>query len=100
MFSIDLLKKIIPINELYKKIFHIHYIEYEKGGYQTEHIHKPDDYSFVLYLNNSDGDTVLKDPINKQFSPKKGKIIVFNGKILHYAKPSFEGKRVLVGAIK
>ena len=52
MFSHDLLKKIVPINELHKKIFHIHYIQYNRGGHQTEHLHEPDDYSFILYLNS------------------------------------------------
>ena len=99
LFSEEILKKIVPINELYKKIFHIHYIKYNEGGHQIEHFHPPDDYSFILYLNNSDGDTVLKNPVNKKFSPKKGKVIVFNGKILHYAEPSFKGKKILVGAI-
>ena len=100
LFPDNILKKIIPINELHKKIFHIHYIKYSKGGYQKEHFHQPDNYSFILYLNNSDGDTVLENPVNKKFSPRKGKIIVFSGKILHYGKPSFKNKKILVGAIK
>ena len=100
LFSDNIIKKIVPINKLCERIFHIHYIEYYKGGHQTEHFHKPDNYSFILYLNNSDGDTVLKDPVNKKFSPKKGKVIVFDGKILHYGKPSFKNKKILVGAIK
>ena len=100
LFDNAILKKIIPINQLHEKIIHLHYIQYGKGGYQEEHLHKPDDYSFILYLNNSDGDTVIKHPINKKFTPQKGKIVVFNGKILHYAEPSFKGKKVLVGAIK
>ena len=76
------------------------YIKYNEGGHQKEHFHQTDDYSFILYLNNSDGDTVLKDPVHKKFSPEKGKIVVFNGKILHYGEPSFKGKKILVGAIK
>ncbi len=100
LFDTTILKKIIPINQLHEKIIHLHYIQYNKGGYQEEHLHKPDDYSFILYLNNSDGDTVVKHPINKKFAPKKGKVIVFSGKILHYAEPSFKGKKILVGAIK
>jgi len=100
LFSKDILKKIVTINDLYKKIFWVHFIKYKKGGYQTEHLHPLDSYSFILYLNDSDGDTVLKDPVNKNFSPKKGKIIIFSGNILHYAKPSFKGKKILVGAIK
>jgi len=100
LFSKKIFKKIVPINELCERIFHISYIKYNKGGYQREHFHQPDDYSFILYLNNSDGDTVLKDPINKKFSPKKGKVVVFNGKILNYGEPSFKEKKILVGAIK
>jgi len=100
LFSDKILKKIIPINNLHKRIFHIHYIKYNKGGYQTEHFHENDEYSFILYLNDSDGNTVLRNPVNKKFTPKKGKIIVFNGKIVHYGEPSFKGKIVLVGSIK
>ena len=100
LFSNNILEKMIPINKLHKKIFHIHYIKYEKGGYQMEHFHKPDKYSFILYLNNSDGNTVLKDPVNETFCPEKGKIVVFSGKILHYGEPSFKDKEILVGAIK
>tara|TARA_R110000803_G_scaffold170230_2_gene233254 strand:- start:890 stop:1999 length:1110 start_codon:yes stop_codon:yes gene_type:complete len=99
LFPKKLLKKIIPINKLYKRIFHIHYIKYNKGGYQKEHFHPSDDYSFILYLNNSDGNTVLKNPVNKKFSPKKGKIVIFNGKIVHCGEPSFKEKKILVGAI-
>jgi|TARA_R100001086_G_C11716993_1_gene225817 hypothetical protein len=100
LFNLNILKKIVPVNNLHEKIFHLHYIKYGKGGWQKEHFHEPDDLSFILYLNNSDGDTVLKYPVNKRFTPKKGKIIVFSGKISHYAEPSFKGKKVLVGAIK
>ena len=99
-FSNNILKKIVPKDELYKKIFHIHYIKYQEGGYQEEHLHQPDEYSFILYLNNADGDTFLKEPINKKITPEKGKVIVFNAKILHYALPSYKQKQVLVGAIK
>ena len=100
LFNFNLLKKIIPVNEMYKNVFHIHYIKYDKGGYQGEHTHPPDDYSFILYLNDADGYTYLKEPVNKKFIPEKGKIIVFDAKILHYAVPSYEKKEVLVGAVK
>jgi len=100
LFSDKILKKIVLINNLHKLIFHIHYIKYNRGGYQTEHIHENDEYSFILYLNDSDGNTVLGNPVNKKFSPKKGKIIIFSGKIVHYSEPSFKEKTVLVGAMK
>ena len=38
---------------------------------------------FILYLNNADGDTVLKEPINKKITPEKGKVIVFDGTTCH-----------------
>ena len=75
-----------------------------KNGYQTsnivEHDHKKTEkYSFILYLNNSDGDTVFKEPVNKKITPKLGKLIFFDSDISHRAEISNEGKQVLVGAI-
>ena len=100
LFDENLLKKILPIKNYYKEIFHIHYIEYLSGGYQDEHHHeKTEKYSFILYLNDSDGETFFKDPINKKITPKKGKLIFFNSNIFHGGEKSFKGKRVLVGAV-
>ena len=101
LFDKNLLKKILPIKEISDGIFHIHYIKYYQGGLQKEHDHvKTEQYSFIVYLNNADdGCTVLKDPINKKIFPQKGKVIVFDAKILHYAEKSSGGKEVIVGAI-
>jgi len=99
-FNRSLLKKIIPFNKLLKKIFYLHYIKYQKGGYQKEHCHPDDLYSFIVYLNDSDGFTYFKKPINKKVFPRKGKTLVFDGKIVHYANKSLNEKQVLVGAIK
>ena len=82
------------------EIFWLHYIKYNKGGYQKQHNHPDEKYSFILYLNNADGDTVFKEPMNIKITPEKGKVIIFDAKILHYAEPSFKEKKVLVGAIK
>ena len=38
-FSEDLLKKWLPIKNLWKDIWHIHYIKYSSGGYQAPHNH-------------------------------------------------------------
>jgi|TARA_R110002012_G_scaffold299716_1_gene498947 hypothetical protein len=101
LFSKNILKKILPINDFYKKIFWIHYIKYNKNGYQTEHNHsKTEKYSFILYLNDSDGDTIFKEPINKRVIPKLGKLIFFNSCVLHRAEMSNEGKKILVGAVE
>ena len=101
LFDENLLKKILPIKNYYKEVFHIHYIYYLSGGYQDEHHHeKTEKYSFILYLNNSDGKTFFKKPINKKITPKKGKLIFFNSSIPHGGEKSFKGKKVLVGAVK
>lgn len=100
IFNEDILKKILPFDNFYKKIFWMHYIKYHKNGYQVEHNHKKTEkYSFILYLNDSDGDTIFKGPINKKITPELGKLIFFDSNILHRAEISNKGKQVLVGAI-
>ena len=100
LFNEELLQKILPIKNYYKEIFHIHYINYLSGGYQREHHHKTTEkYSFILYLNDSDGKTFFKEPINKKITPKKGKLIFFNSSIFHGGEKSFKNKKVLVGAV-
>ena len=60
LFEQKTLKKIIPIQNLSENIFYLHHIKYNKGGSQERHDHPRDQYSFILYLNDADGDTVLK----------------------------------------
>tara|TARA_Y100001951_G_C11092813_1_gene157677 strand:- start:92 stop:541 length:450 start_codon:yes stop_codon:yes gene_type:complete len=101
LFNKNLLKKILPLDDFYKEIFHIHYIEYFLNGYQEEHHHKrTEKYSFILYLNNSDGDTVFKEPINKRITPELGKLIFFNSEVLHRGERSSTNKKILVGAVE
>jgi hypothetical protein len=99
LFSENLLKEIVPVNNLYKDIFHIHYISYNKGGFQKLHNHiRTEKLSFILYLNDSDGNTVFSD-ILKEAIPSKGKLIVFSSNLMHYSKPSYKNKKIIVGAI-
>tara|TARA_R100000988_G_C3910861_1_gene121961 strand:+ start:28 stop:492 length:465 start_codon:yes stop_codon:yes gene_type:complete len=80
-------------------LFHIHLIEYNQAGAQTAHDHKEtEDYSFILYLNDSDGNTVLEN--YGEITPEKGKLIFFDSDITHYGKPSMKGKKIAVGALK
>ena len=80
-------------------LFHMHLIEYYNQGEQLPHDHKDtEDYSFVLYLNDSDGNTVF-DNIG-EISPKKGKLVFFKSDLTHSGKPSFQGKKIAVGALK
>ena len=82
-------------------ISHMHLIHYYKRGRQKAHAHPDKEKcSFILYLNNSDGDTVFmfKDRVIME-KPTKGKIIFFTPQIPHKAKISYKNKRILVGAI-
>ena len=83
-------------------IDHIHLIQYYKGGLQNAHDHfATEDYSFILYLNDADGDTkfhVRDEIINSR--PEKGKLLIFDSFIWHSGEVSNEGKRVAVGALR
>ena len=80
-------------------LFHMHMIDYDKNGEQLPHDHKKsEDYSFILYLNDSDGNTVFENI--GEIKPKKGKLVFFESHLLHYARPSVRNKKVAVGALK
>jgi hypothetical protein len=100
-FTEEIKLKILNNYNLLGTIKHVHFIEYFNDGFQKEHNHqKTERDSFILYLNDSDGDTVFK--LNNEeikVKPEKGKIVFFDSKIFHYALPSFLNKKVMVGAI-
>ena len=101
LFPDKILKDILFFNDFDKKLFHLHYIEYDKGGYQKVHNHKKTEkFSFILYLNDSDGNTIFCDPYNISIKPKKGMLVVFSSDIMHYSLKSFKNKKILVGAIE
>lgn len=100
-FTEEIKLKILNNYDLSKIIKHIHFIEYFNGGFQKEHNHeRTEKDSFILYLNDSDGDTVFKLKNEEvRVNPEKGKIIFFDAKIFHYATQSFWNKKIMVGAI-
>lgn len=99
-FNQKLLKEILPIEGFHKKIFHLHYIKYKENGFQHTHNHeKTEKYSFILYLNDSDGDTLFGKPINRRIMPEARKLIFFDSSILHRAEMSYKGKEILVGGV-
>jgi hypothetical protein len=80
-------------------LFHIHLIEYFTNGHQSGHNHETtEDYSFILYLNDSDGNTVFEEL--GEIKPKKGRLIFFKSDLWHYGRPSTMNKKVAVGALK
>ena len=89
-------------------LFHLHLIEYFEGGSQRLHDHWKTEYnSFILHLNDADGDTSFlftdysdRQNRNLDCKPREGKIYYFHGHTLHQGKPSFTGKKVLVGALQ
>mgnify|MGYP003624663283 FL=1 len=96
-FNEDLKKDILDNQCLYQDIFHLHYIEYGKLGFQKEHHHSSsEEYSFILYLNDSVGDTIFP---HTRISPEKGLLVIFDSSLLHRAEESVN-KKILVGAIK
>ena len=88
-------------NDFNEKLFHLHFIEYNKGGFQKIHNHeKAEEHSFILYLNTCDGDTCFGHPLNIKFEPIKGRLVVFSSDLWHYALKNWkDNKKVLVGGI-
>ena len=95
----ELLKKHFNIKDLH----HVHLIHYYSNGYQQLHDHEQTEkYSFIVYLNDADGDTVVYLKNNKEYriTPKKGKIVYFPAHLLHEGLLSTTNKRVAVGALQ
>lgn len=78
-----------------------------KGTYHTPHIDSPKDgneYKTILYyVNDSDGDTVFFDStgnINKCFSPKRGRAIIFDSTLYHAStSPVISDKRIVINTV-
>lgn len=83
-------------------LFHIHLIEYFNGGLQRGHDHKKtEDFSFILYLNDSDdGHSCFLKKNTIKIKPTKGKIIFFQSDIWHWGEHTSGNKKVAVGALK
>ena len=59
----------------------------DSDSYNTPHIDLPNPhYVMIYYVNDSDGDTFLfdnNDQLITRITPERGKILIFNGEILH-----------------
>ena len=69
-------------------------------GYQPPHVDLPyPHFSCIYYVNDSDGDTVFYDNdknIIKKVSPKKGRIIFFEGSINHSGSRPKNKHRIII----
>lgn len=66
------------------------------NNYNTPHTDvNQDHYVAIYYVNDSDGDTVLFDEdykIIQRISPKKGRVILFDGQTLHCGSHPYSSK--------
>ena len=57
-------------------------------------------YVLIYYVNNSDGDTLFFDKelnITNRIAPNKGKILLFDGDLLHAGtNPKVSDKRIIL----
>lgn len=95
---IQILTQFLPSDYAYRTKW-IHTIEYAPGGFQKVHTHPHEKYSWILYLDNSDGDTLYHTEKGIRTKPVKGKLVVFSADIPHEGLPCTKHKRVLVGSI-
>lgn len=75
--------------------------DYTKTSYGIPHVDSSDKhYALIYYVNDCDGDTVLFNESEKVFariSPKKGRLLMFNGNILHAGgHPSVSQSRCVI----
>jgi hypothetical protein len=80
----------------------IHLINYLSEGRQLIHNHEDwEDYSWIIYLKDSDGDTIFYTyPETVRIKPERGKIVIWKSYIDHEGLESLENKRIVVGSIK
>jgi len=74
--------------------------------HRREHDHKHTDRGLkhtvlLYYVNDSDGDTFLfgkdiNDPVSKRVTPKKNRLVVFDGDIFHASSQPTVGKRCII----
>lgn len=83
-------------------LHHVHLIHFYESGYEKAHDHQAtEDFSFILYLSNSeDGNTCFQlEKETYKVKPEKGKIIFFPSNIWHWGEPSSGNKKIAVGAL-
>lgn len=82
-------------------INYMHMIQYENGSQKLHHHAGLEDYSFIVYLNNSDAGTKFyyKDSFLVVKS-ERGKLVAFDATVWHEAEKCTGTRKVLVGAVK
>ena len=79
----------IPVNNIYRAKANLQLRDTTFSDEKHNAVHKDNDgphWVVIYYVNDCDGDTLMFDnnfEIVKRISPKKGRILFFNGDILH-----------------
>ena len=91
-----------------KMNFNFPFIGSTEKNYGIPHVDLPEEEAYttcIYYVTDGDGDTILfnekkghigKLTIQKRVSPKKGRIILFDGNTLHAASPPISNRPRIV----
>lgn len=85
------------------EVDYLHYIKYEKGGYQRVHSHKSyEDYSFIIYLDDGQGGETIIYPYGVPVVSKvtKGNLVFFPSYLFHEGAKILDKKEIIVGSIR
>ena len=78
----------------------INYTHPSAGAEYPKHKdHEYDHLLLIFYLNDSDGDTLIydeKDNLVASITPKKGRILLVDGKVKHAVNPPTEKERLVL----
>jgi len=95
---INLIKNILN-NEIFGKenfkIVDAWGIKMKEGDFTQEHMHANNDYSAILYLNNTNNKIIFPE-INLSIKPIKNTLLFFNGILKHYTEPLMENKKYAI----
>jgi hypothetical protein len=94
----------LKITNIERAKFNKLYQDEEFSGYNIPHTdtEKPNGFSFVYYVQDSDGDTVFfdGDKIIARITPKQGEIVAFSSNVIHAScNPKETAERIVLNVV-